>query len=176
MSSDRVMWKISVVGLSHSGKSTLISRLVYDTDDVSMQVKMLNRKRVSINNGEGAINADLLLQEIAEDNEVNRLLPGSAAILVTVDITDRNSLGYADEILKYSANFPKEPVVTVMATKLDLKYEAIVWKDELEKLKSKYGVNYFIVSARTGEGIGQALEFIEESLKKRFYAKRKPAI
>jgi hypothetical protein len=126
-----------------------------------MQVRMLNRKRVSINNGEGTINADLLLQEIAEDNEVNRLLPGSAAILVTVDITDRNSLGYADEILKYSANFPKEPVVTVMATKLDLKYEAIVWKDELEKLKSKYGVNYFIVSAKTGEALARHLNSLK---------------
>ena len=175
MSLDRVMWKISVVGLSRTGKSTLISRLVYDTDDVSMQVKMLNRKRISINNGSGKINADLLLQEVSESLEADRLLPGSAAILVTVDITNSDSLGYAEDVLKYASHFDKNPLVIVVATKLDLKYEARLWKEELEKLKVKYGVEYFIISARTGEGVRPALDYLENSLTKRFYAKRKQA-
>ncbi len=173
MNLDRVMWKISVAGLSRSGKSTLISRLVYDTDDVSMQVKLLNRKRITINNGSGKINADLLLQEVSESLEADRLLPGSAAIIVTVDITNPNSLGYAEEIVKYSANFEKKPLVLVAATKLDLKYEAAIWKDELEKIRKKYGTDYFILSAKTGEGVESALGYIEDSLTKRFYAKRK---
>ncbi|HLH86629.1 MAG TPA: GTPase domain-containing protein [Thermoplasmataceae archaeon] len=169
---DRVAWKISVIGQPRSGKSALISRIVYDSYESSGQSKPMNKRRFTLENGSDKIMADILFQEISSQEDADRLLPSSTAILVTVDITNQSSIKYAEEVLKFTRNFERRPFVYVVATKLDLKYEAAIWVEELNRVCGRYGVQYQMTSAKTGEGVMEAIKAVTTALSERFYAKR----
>ncbi|MEM3675843.1 MAG: GTPase domain-containing protein [Thermoplasmataceae archaeon] len=170
---DRVAWKISVIGQPKSGKSSLISRIVYDTYESSGQSKPINKKRFTLENGQDKILADVLFQEILSQDESDRLLPGSTAIIITVDITNQSSLKYAEEVLKFTKNFERKPHISLVATKLDMKYEAAIWIDDLNRVCNKFGIQFYMTSAKTGEGIAETVKAITGALAERFYARRR---
>ena len=172
---DRVAWKISIAGSKGSGKSSLISRIVYDSDGTSSPSKLLSRKRITIERDGSRIPVDLLLQEISDEPEAERLLPGSNIILVLAEVTSADSLANAVEMLKYARSFEKKPPLLLVGTKSDMKYEAEIWTEDFEKVKQKTGVGYHIVSARTGEGIEGLMEDVTSTLLERFYAKKQRA-
>lgn len=172
---DRVAWKVSVAGGKGTGKSALISRIVYDTDSPGPTSKLLSRKRLAVDRDGTRLSADLLLQEISDGPEAERFLPGSNIILVLVDVLNPESLAFANEIVKYSKTFEKKPQILLVGTKSDMKYEAQIWTEDIEKIGKKEKVDYVMVSSRTGEGIPELLKAITDSLAERFYAKRQRA-
>jgi GTPase SAR1 family protein len=169
---DRVTWKISVAGMKGSGKSSLISRIVYGTDGTNGHAKLLSRKRVTMERGESKVIADLLLQEIGDDAEAERLLPGSSLIIVVADIMARDSLLYAEDAIRYAKNFEKKPPVVLVGTKTDLRYEAELWTEDFDKSTRKLKVDYFMVSARGGEGVPKLMDHVLNVILERFYAKK----
>ena len=134
MVSDRIAWKISVAGLNGTGKSSLISRVVYDSDGTTSPSKMFSRKRIDLQKNGNRTTADLLLQEISQDPEAERMLPGSNMILILADVTNSQSLDFAQQMIRYSKSFSKNVPVLLVGTKSDLKYEAVIWIEDFEKV------------------------------------------
>ena len=60
MDSTRVVWKVSVLGPDGSGKSSLISRIIYDSDSPDIQPRSILKKSLSINDKGKKILVDLL--------------------------------------------------------------------------------------------------------------------
>ncbi|MCL4342886.1 MAG: GTPase domain-containing protein [Candidatus Thermoplasmatota archaeon] len=146
MENSRVTWKISVTGLNGSGKSTLISRLVYNTNTVSSQLRPIQRKIVTLDARNKRITAELLFLEINSEQESEKLLTGSNCILVVADLTSIRSLDYAENVLKFISALNNKTVRVLVATKLDRRYEAQFWQDELERVSKDYAIPYFILS------------------------------
>ena len=172
MDVDRATWKISVVGPRGVGKSSLISRIVYDTDSVGSQQRALVKKKMALESEGRKVIADLLFQELDGDEEVDKLMVGSNAIIVVSDITDKNSLEIADSIIKYARNFEKKPLVVLAGTKLDLKYEAQVWEEDFNRLKDDYGIDYFVTSSRNSQAVDDLVKYLTGQLLDRFYKRK----
>lgn len=169
---DRVIWKVSVAGIKESGKTSLISRIVYGSDGSSGPVKAIFRKRLNLEFNGNKVIADLLLQEINDDTDAEKLLPSSNLILVTADILSQDCLHYASDVIRYAKNFEKNPPLVLVGTKTDLRYEAEIWSEDFEKLAKQLKVPYHLVSAKTGDKINELLDQVVELLLERFYAKK----
>ncbi len=169
---DRVTWKISVAGVGETGKTSLISRIVYGSDGSSGPVKAIFRKRLNLSFKNNKLVTDLLFQEINDDTDAERMLPSSNLILVVADVMSREGLEYASDIIMYSKNFERKPPVVLVGTKTDLRYEAELWKEDFEKVAKKLKVPYFLVSSKTGENISEMLDQIMELMLEKFYAKK----
>lgn len=169
---DRVTWKVSVAGVAETGKTSLISRIVYGSDGSSGPVKALFRKRMNLSYKDNKLVADLLFQEVNDDSDAERVLPSSNLILVVADIMSREGLEYASEIIKYAKNFEKKPPVMLVGTKTDLRYEAELWMDDFEMVSKKLKVPFYLVSSKTGEKVSEMMDQIVELMLERFYAKK----
>lgn len=172
---DRVTWKISVAGIRGSGKTSLISRIVYGSDGSSAPAKALFRKRLNLTFKENKVVADLLFQELNDEAEAERLLPGSNLILVVADILSPDGLIYASDVIKYAKNYEKKPPIVLVGAKTDLRYEAELWTNDFEKVTKKLDVPFFMVSAKNGENVNQLIEHLTDLLLERFYAKKQTA-
>lgn len=157
-------WKISVAGLNGSGKSTLISRMVYNSNNVGLQPKPIQRKIVNLEWKGGKITAELLFLEISSDSDGERLLTGSNAIIVVTDLTNLRSLDYAENILKFVTGMRNKSIAVIVATKLDLRYSAQFWEDELQAISKRYKVPYFIVNSKSGSEWERVYSYITENL------------
>ena len=169
---DRVTWKISVAGVGETGKTSLISRIVYGGDGSSGPVKALFRKRVTLTYKDNKLVADLLFQEINNDNDAERMLPSSNLIIVVADIMSRAGLEYASDIIPYAKNFEKKPPVVLVGTKTDLRYEAELWTQDFEKVSRKLDVPFYLVSSKNGDKVAEMMNQILELMLERFYAKK----
>lgn len=169
---DRVTWKISVAGVGETGKTSLISRIVYGSDGSSGPIKALFRKRLNLSYKSNKLVADLLFQEINDDSDAERMLPSSNLILVVADIMSGESLQYASDIIMYAKNFEKKPPVVLVGTKTDLRYEAVLWTEDFEKVSKKLGVAFYLVSAKTGDKVPEMMDQVVDLMLERFYAKK----
>lgn len=160
----RITWKVSIIGSAGSGKSALIARIVYDVPDYTAQFRTLTKKVLKFNLDGKKMKADVLLQELDPSSNSEKLLLGSSAIIITVDITEVESLMLADDFLKYVTTFERSPLKVIVATKLDRKYEAELWDPELEGLSRKYDIRVFKTSSKTGEGVEELLESLSSEL------------
>ncbi len=173
MEPERVTWKITVLGQPESGKSSLISRIVYDSDTSVIKQRGLIKKKMTLEKDGIRYIADLLFLELQDEEGVEKLLRGSNCILVAVDITKGEELEVAADIVRYLNSFEESPLVIMAGTKSDLKYEAAVWEHDFDRLKKELGVEYFLVSAKNATSVPELVEYMTGNLLERFYAKRK---
>ncbi|MFG1518971.1 MAG: GTPase domain-containing protein [Thermoplasmataceae archaeon] len=172
MDSTRVVWKVSVIGPDGSGKSSLISRIIYDSDSTGIQSKSILKKSLSISDHGKKILADLLFLEIDPSNGDDKLVVGSNALIVTVDLTNQSTLSEAEKILKMINKAGSKSFILLVANKLDRKYEASFWTEDLDAISRKYDVPYLVASAKNGEGIEELTKILTDQLLKRFLKKR----
>ncbi|GGM67235.1 hypothetical protein GCM10007108_01640 [Thermogymnomonas acidicola] len=173
MDADRVTWKVSVTGAKGSGKTSLISRIVYDSDAAIGMKRELFRKRFSASLGSRRIIAELLFQELDSSESSASAILNSNAVMVVVDITEQPSYEEAVEIVRYVSGLERRPLTIIVGNKLDRKYEAVVWEDEMKSLQKKYGVEYCFVAAKNGEGIQNLINSLLDGLVSRIAQKRK---
>ncbi|MEM0155365.1 MAG: hypothetical protein QW597_02025 [Thermoplasmataceae archaeon] len=173
MEADRVTWKISIIGPLGVGKSSLISRIVYDSDLSIGNRKQVARKKLSLDYDGHRVNADLLFIETEEGSEMEKLVSGSNAIIAAVDITDRKTLPQVETILRELNGASSGALKVVVGTKLDRKYEAVLWEDDLQRLGDKYSTKFFLVSAKDPVSVKGMMSYILNELLQRFYSKRK---
>ncbi|MGC8609047.1 MAG: GTPase domain-containing protein, partial [Thermoplasmata archaeon] len=111
------------MGSKGSGKSSIISSLIYGDFSITPAKPLLKKTITKDVNGKKVI-IDILFQEANENYEKQIL--NSTAIILVVDITDEKSYNYAKSILPEINSQKKSPIFLV-ANKLDLKYEAVIW-------------------------------------------------
>ena len=173
MDQERVTWKITVLGQPDAGKSSLISRIVYDSDSGVIKQRGLIKKKMTLEKEGRKVIADLLFLELKDEEGVEKLLTGSNCVLVAVDITKNEELEVAADIVRYLYSFEESPLVILIGTKSDLRYEAVVWEKDFDRVRQDLGVDYFLVSAKTADSISELVDHMAEKLLERFYAKRK---
>ena len=173
MEKGKLAWKISVAGSEGVGKSSLISRIIYNTDKVQGSHRSLQKKTLRLESNGGIISVDLLLQEIDITKNEERFIAGSNAVLVLTDITDPASLASADQFLRYLESQDSARIVRLLVTKLDRKYEAKFWDEELSQVSKKYDVDYTKLSSRTGDGFEPFFESLKQELLERYYEGKK---
>ena len=90
---------------------------------------------------------------------------GAAAIIICCDSTNKESFyninNWIDEISKYT---DKDVDKLVLMNKCDLIQERQIDKNEISKFEKENGLKIMEVSAKTGNGIDKAFEYIIEKL------------
>ena len=90
---------------------------------------------------------------------------GAAAIIICCDSTNKESFyninNWIDEISKYT---DKDVDKIVLMNKCDLVEERQIDKNEITKFEKDNGIKIMEVSAKTGNGIDKAFEYIIEKL------------
>ena len=90
---------------------------------------------------------------------------GAAAIIICCDSTNKESFyninNWIDEIAKYT---DKEVDKLVLMNKCDLVEERQIDKNDISKFEKENGIKIMEVSAKTGDGIDKAFEYIIEKL------------
>ena len=91
---------------------------------------------------------------------------GAAAIIICCDCTNKESFNnvknWIEEIAKYTDENTVDKIVFM--NKCDLSEERIIKKEEIEKFEKENGIKVLEVSAKTGEGIDNAFEYIISKL------------
>ena len=90
---------------------------------------------------------------------------GAAAIIICCDSTNKESFyninNWIDEISKYT---DKDVDKLILINKCDLVEERQIDKNEIAKFEKENGIKIMEVSAKTGNGIDKAFEYIIEKL------------
>ena len=90
---------------------------------------------------------------------------GAAAIIICCDSTNKESFyninNWIDEISKYT---DKDVDKLILMNKCDLVKERQIDKNEISKFEKESGLKIMEVSAKTGNGIDKAFEYIIEKL------------
>ncbi|KAK3751627.1 hypothetical protein RRG08_012688 [Elysia crispata] len=77
---------------------------------------------------------------------------------IIYSITDTESFNEAEAIHSWLKRVKgEEPVAILVANKQDLDYEAVVTNDQGKALAAKLGVKFFQTSAKTGQGVNDAM-------------------
>jgi Ras-related protein Rab-1A len=91
---------------------------------------------------------------------------GAAAILICCDCTNIESFNnvnnWVEEIGKYTDKDTVDKII--LMNKCDLEKERKVERSEIEKFEKKSGLKVLEVSAKTGEGIDKAFEYVISNL------------
>ncbi|MCL4345903.1 MAG: GTPase domain-containing protein [Candidatus Thermoplasmatota archaeon] len=148
MISSRFIWKVSVVGTSGSGKSSLISRIVYDSDNGNFGNKGLLRKKISVNYDGKQVESEFIIQEIDGFVENEKIMSGSSVIIIVADVTKELNEKEIHKFIKFVSILDRKPLMVISATKIDRKYEAVTWQEDLEPLSKEYNVPVYMVSSR----------------------------
>ncbi len=138
----KLTWKVTVTGRKNSGKSSLISHAVYGCDS-SLNNHGFIRKKIDFDFMSEEYDIDLLFLEMPFEILNEKFITKSTFVLLTVDITDVESLNDAEIFLK-THNSDME--IFIIATKSDLRYQSKFWEPEISKLASLYNTVYFIYS------------------------------
>ncbi len=90
---------------------------------------------------------------------------GAAAIIICCDSTNKDSFynlnNWIDEIAKYT---DKEVDKLILMNKCDLVEERVIDKSEINKFEKENGIKIMEVSAKTGDGVDKAFEYIIQKL------------
>ncbi len=136
----KIIWKVTVTGKKGSGKSSLISSVVYNSSS-PVDIKGFIRKKIDINFNFEDYDINLLFLEMPMELLDDRILSKSTLVLVTVDITDMDSLEAAEKfIMKYS----NEMEIFLIGMKSDLRYISQFWENDMNKVADKYNIKYYI--------------------------------
>ena len=167
MISTRLTWKVSVIGEPGSGKSSLISRMAYDSDSVSGSLRGLIRKKLNVVYEGEPRNVEFLFQEIEGFAGADNLLSSSNGVIIVVDITNPVDLKGLAKFIDFISNFGKNPLIFIVGSKIDRRYEAKIWEEDLEPLKKNQNTKLYMVSSRQSETVKNMLNDIAVSLLKR---------
>ncbi len=170
MMSGRFIWKITFVGEPDTGKSSIVSRIVFDSEVGNFSGKGLLRKKVSFSSGNEKKQAEFIIQEVDGFPSDNKVLIGSAAILIVVDVTKKFQ---PDKISRFISGVDKKLEVCIVANKIDLKYEALTWLEELEPFAKKNHVSLYMVSSRVSDSVNSMIQEVAQKLMVRVNGKQK---
>ncbi len=173
-----MIFKITVIGDARVGKTTLIHKFTQSHFDKNY-IKTIGAQ-LSIFNDE--INGDkikLQFWDIAGQDDfhfLRRSFFKNSKTAIIVYSLEENKLGeesfnhipfWYNEIIKYCGNIP----IVVFANKVDLVDEDNIDKSEIQKIVSKFNfLEYYITSAKTGNGVIEAFSAIIKELYSKFKA------
>ena len=168
-------FKISVVGDGGVGKTSLIKKYTqgtFDTDYVKTIGAQFSKYDKEVNNDI----IKLIFWDIAGQDDFNFLHPlffqESKACIIVFSL-EENDLGrdsfthiknWFEELYKYCGDIP----VILFANKVDLVKNDEMNYNEIEHLVEKHKfLGYYLTSAKTGEGVNEAFNYLIQELYKK---------
>lgn len=170
MITSRYIWKVTFVGKSDAGKSSIIARLVFDSDAGNFMGKGLLKKKIGVTLGETKSHAELMINEVDGYPADVKSISGSAAVLIVVDVTKRFD---QQEITKFLKGMNDKTEVALVANKIDRKYEAQTWVEELEPFAKKNNIGLYMVSSKSSDSVNGMMQKIANNLLVRVNGKQK---
>ena len=171
------VFKVAVIGDGGVGKTSLIRRFTTDSFEKEYVMTLGAQFAEYIHEIEG-LKIKLFFWDIAGQDDFHFLRPtfyqGSQAAIIVFSLEESEhgmeGFVHVDEwhkdFKKYCADVP----IILFGNKADLVNEKEVKEDKVQKLVKKLGINrYFKTSAKTGNGVFQAFNFLIEAL----YSKHK---
>ncbi|KAA8922840.1 GTPase domain-containing protein [Thermoplasma sp.] len=150
----KLAWKFLVIGSKGSGKSSFISFMVYGEMAPGIPRSMI-KKTVTREIDGKRYSVDILFQEADED--AGKVMGTATGMIVIIDLTNPESLGFAEKVIARAYEMNKINVY-IVGNKTDLKYEAQIWKEDLEKLSKRFGSKFYMVSCKDGTGFDGILD------------------
>ena len=102
----------------------------------------------------------------------NAYYRGAEGIMIVFDLTNKESFknieNWINEVTKYTGN---NIIIICLGNKSDLK--SCISKNMIEDVKKKLKISFFDVSAKTGDGVENAFQYIIEQLIKKSIQKKK---
>lgn len=150
--------KICMVGLFATGKTSLVRQFVHtmfsEKYHSTVGVK-IDRKSVEVDGA--AVN--LVLWDLAGRDDVEDIQPsylrGSAGVFYVVDGTRRDTFEQLFELRDLCRETVGDVPSVVALNKSDLEDEWVLTEGDLERLTSE-GLEHFVTSAKTGDGVERA--------------------
>ena len=158
----RIQKKVCLLGEFAVGKTSLMQRFVHNrfSNVYSSTIgAKVSTKVIEIHDGPSV---GLVIWDLAGGEEFSHIqesyLKGSAGAILVCDLTRKKTLvdlsGYAQRLLSVA---PQANLI-LAANKLDLQNLRQIDQGALVKQAEKLGVDYHLVSAKTGEGVEQVFE------------------
>ncbi len=158
--------KLAVVGAGGAGKSTLIARLSTGNYINTEMTVGFDVESWTIDIGQNACMKvsmfDLGGQEQFRFFQGSFLL-GAKVALIVFDCTSFRSLMQVEEWLGMIETIPHERRLLV-GTKIDV--EGAIREDDIEEYAEKIGVEYILISSKTGENFENLVNKIQEMVQK----------
>ena len=167
MSKNNVV-KAVIIGNSGVGKTALITRATNDTFLANGEQATVGGAHttftIQIDTGDIIFN----IWDTAGQDEYRSVVPtyfqGAAVIIITYDVTNRDSFNSVSDWAKLVQDRAPEGVQTVLvANKIDIDQREISYDDGVDKSHA-IGAPYFMeVSAKTGQGVQDLFELLAKS-------------
>lgn len=162
---EEIKTKICLVGDNNVGKTSLIRRFVLDTFDdkyTSTIGTKVTKKEVTVKKENGReINLSMLIWDIMGQKGFRELLResyfyGAEAALCVCDITNKESLEELKYWIKSMESITGHIPMVFIGNKGDLTDQAVVTRQDIEKIATSYGSPAIVTSAKTGENVETA--------------------
>ncbi len=159
-------YKIIIAGAKDVGKSSLIARFCDNIFKEDMKATIgvdFKRKNMVIKRTHGDISLELKIWDFAGEEKYRTLFPayahGASAAFILFDTTRRDTLKDVDNWVGIIDNNAYPNIVKqIIATKIDLKSEREVSKEDAEDFFKKYDwcTDIISTSSKTGENVENA--------------------
>ena len=167
MSQPNAHYKIVMLGNSGVGKTALVERV---TDDVFVDahVPTVGAQYVSLNLNLNDTNVTLEIWDTA-GQEVFRSLVGFYArdakgAFILFDVTDAQSFKDLKQWIEFANDQAPDAKIIIFGNKIDLGENRTVSSEEIAEFADQQGVSYIEGSAKTSQGVRDAVETMAEAV------------
>ncbi|MFW9937704.1 MAG: Rab family GTPase [Candidatus Thorarchaeota archaeon] len=167
-------YKIILAGDKNVGKTSLIARFCDNIFKEDMKATIgvdFKRKVIDLKGEHKAFSLDLNIWDFAGEEKYRALFPsyanGAAGAMILFDTTNKKSLYDIENWIKIVDENAQENVVKILiATKIDLKEERQVSKNDAKEYCKKYEwcTDFISTSAKTGENVESAFIQVAEQI------------
>lgn len=95
-------------------------------------------------------------------------LPSAHGVVVSVDVTDKQSMQIAAKFIKDVQNYVPDVPMIVVGTKCDLIDQKAITYEQGKEFAQTYDFQYFETSSKTGAGVQEAFIPLFEQIVERF--------
>ena len=156
----RRIWKLSLMGAPGAGKSSIISRIVYDTDASGSTVRGLLTKKIKVPHNGKMLDFEFIFQEIDNMDDGTKFIAGSSGIILIFDVTQSMNASEVDKLAKFINSLEKKPLIFIAANKIDRKYEAVTWQEDLGPLAKSMDAPLYMISSRMPDTVSTMIRDI----------------
>ena len=152
--------KIVFLGDISVGKTSIISRFLYDTFGNSTATIGVTFAMISLGNGNNKFNCQLW--DTAGQEKYNAVIPSyvrnADVVVITFSLVEKSSFENVQKWIKYAMDYTEKCTIIIVGTKEDLTDENGISDEEVTKIYDKY--IYIKTSSKNNTGINELFEKI----------------
>lgn len=165
-------FKIVLLGEENVGKTSLIVRYLDNKFNESPSITETTDIRIKKIEKDDKILYINIWDTVGQEkfrNMTENFIKGADGVILVCDITNKKSYEKLGGWVNYlNSNFNKDEIIPILIeNKIDLEQNKEVLKKELEEYRIKYKFKINSASAKTGEGVQQAFDYLIKKIIKK---------